>query len=136
MNSGVRPLNTGSSPYPAHFLQRTSNQRTDQAAEIELRMRMKMTPFDKLNKKEKERVDDEVNTSSTHVIRPDQDSKQSALVPPLPAEAKGFVNPDRHKREISEEDKMEQRRAANRRSALESRRRRAILLGTYCFSRL
>ena len=75
-------------------------------------MRVKMTPFDKLNTKEKESVDDEA-TSSTHVIRPDQDAKQSALIPPLPAKAKGLTNPARHKREISEEEKMEQRRAAN-----------------------
>lgn len=103
-----------------------------------------LTVIDARNKQQG--LTDSNTTSPTHMmIHPDEGgAKASDSVPPLPDEGKGLDPPTR-KREISsvsdegekkrklsvEEEKMEARRAANRRSALESRKRRKILIGTY-----
>jgi len=71
-------------------------------------------------------------SSLSHVVLPDGSKMPTAgTISPLPAEARGLARPTR-KREIStEEDKLEARRVANRKSALQSRMRRKQLISTY-----
>lgn len=91
----------------------------------------KMTPSDTKSN----RIDRET-PNGTHTIHPESNddeagakSRAETALPPLPAAARALSPPSRKREVSSEEERTEARRAANRKSALESRKRRKVLIG-------